>query len=231
VEHLGVGPIPDVPESLHFGMPQDLLRRRPDIRRAEQDMIRECERIGVATADLYPQLSLTGIISVDSRAVNTLFSPNSIAHTLGPSVRWNILSFGRVRNKIAAQDAKFKQSVANYQETILLATEEALGSMVAVHEERQRLYALSRATLAGNQAVELAKEQYRTGLANFQSVLESQRQLLQSEEAMASSQGQVILNVIRTYKAVGGGWQCPIDYIVSETPIKVAKVEGSTITR
>jgi NodT family efflux transporter outer membrane factor (OMF) lipoprotein len=231
VEPLSVGPIPDVPESLYFGMPQDLLRRRPDIRKAEQDMIRECERIGVATADLYPQLSLTGIISVDSRNVDTLFNPNSIADTLGPSFRWNILSLGRVRNKIAAQDAKFNQTVANYQETVLLAAEEALGSMVAVHEERQRLYALSRATLAGQQAVDLAKEQYGAGLVAFQAVLESQRQLLRSEEAMASSQGQVILNVIRTYKAVGGGWQCPTDPIVSDSPTEIASVEGSMVTR
>jgi multidrug efflux system outer membrane protein len=216
MEQLGVGPIPGIPESLHFGMPQDLLRRRPDIRKAEQDMIRECERIGVATADLYPQLTLTGIVSLDSRDLSTLFNPDSIAHTVGPAVRWNILSLGRVRNKIAAQDAKFKQSVANYQETVLAATEEALGSMIAVQEERQRAYALSRATLASQQAVDLSLEQYRTGLVNFQSVLESQRQLLLSEETLASSHGQVILNVIRTYKAVGGGWECPVDYRVAE---------------
>lgn len=225
LEQLGAGPIPDIPESLYFGMPQDLLRRRPDIRKAEQDMIRECERIGVATADLYPQLTLTGIVSVDSRDLSTLFNPDSIAHTIGPAVRWNILSFGRVRNKIAAQDAKFKQSVANYQETVIAATEEALGSMVAIHEERQRAYALSRAMLASQQAVDLAFEQYRTGLANFQAVLESQRQLLLSEEALASSQGQVILNVIRTYKAVGGGWECPVEFQVAEGPL----VENSVV--
>lgn len=216
MEQLGAGPIPGIPESLNFGMPQDLLRRRPDIRKAEQDMIRECERIGVATADLYPQLTLTGIVTLDSRDLSTLFNPDSIAHTVGPAFRWNILSLGRVRNKIAAQDAKFKQSVANYQETVLAATEEALGSMIAVQEERQRAYALSRATLASQQAVDLALEQYRTGLVNFQAVLESQRQLLLSEETLASSQGQVILNVIRTYKAVGGGWECPVEYRVAQ---------------
>lgn len=215
LEWLGAGPIPEVPEHLYFGMPQDLLRRRPDIRKAEQDMIRECERIGVAKADLYPQLSLTGIITVDSRDLNTLFRGDSIAHTIGPSFRWNILSMGRLKNKIAAQDAKFNQAVSNYQETILAATEEALGAMVSIHEERERNYALSRAQLASQQAVELALEQYRAGLTNFQSVLESQRQAILSEESLASSQGQIVLNIIRTYKAVGGGWQCPTDLQVA----------------
>ncbi len=218
LEMLGVGPIPEVPEYLYFGMPQDLLRRRPDIRKAEQDMIRECERIGVAKADLYPQLSLTGIITVDSREINSLFRGDSIAHTIGPSLRWNILSMGRVRNKIAAQDAKFNQAVANYQETILAATEEALGAMVTIQEERQRNYALCRAQLASQEAVGLAIEQYRAGLTNFQSVLESQRQLLLSQESLASSQGQIVLNIIRTYKAVGGGWQCPTDLQVAGYP-------------
>lgn len=217
VELLGAGPIPEAPEGLYFGMPQDLLRRRPDIRKAEQDMIRECERIGVAKADLYPQLSLTGIISVDSRNIDTLFTGDSISHTLGPSFRWNILSLGRVRNKIAAQDAKFQQAVSKYQETILAAFEETLGSMVAIQEERQRAYSLSRATMASQQAVDLALEQYRAGLVNFQSVLETQRQLLISEEALAGSQGQVVLNLIRTYKAVGGGWSCPLEHRVTAT--------------
>jgi NodT family efflux transporter outer membrane factor (OMF) lipoprotein len=209
LEQLGSGSIPEVPIDLSFGVPQDLLRRRPDIRKAEQDMIRECERIGVAKADLYPQLSLTGIITVDSRNIDTLFRGDSLTHTVGPSLRWNILSMGRVRNKIDAQDAKFKQSVAKYRETVLAATEEVMGSMVALNEERDRAFSLSRAAIAGKQAVDFSLEQYRTGLVNFQAVLESQRQLLLSEESLASSHGQVAFNMIRTYKAVGGGWERP----------------------
>jgi NodT family efflux transporter outer membrane factor (OMF) lipoprotein len=223
LEQLGGGPIPQPPLALGFGVPQDLLRRRPDIRQAEQDMIRECERIGAATADLYPQLSLTGMITVDSRNLDTLFIGDSIAHSVGPSLRWNFLNFGRIRNKIDAQDAKYQAAVAKYRETILLATEEALGSMISFHEENERKIALTNATMASQQAVDLALEQYRIGLVNFQSVLETQRQLLSAEESLASSQGQVVLNLIRTYKAIGGGWQCPLEYAVGK-PTEVANV-------
>lgn len=226
IEQLGGGPIPEVPLALNFGIPQDLLRRRPDIRKAEQDMIRECERIGAATADLYPQLSLTGVLSVDSRNIETLFTGESLAHSIGPSLRWNILSFGRIKNKIAAQDEKYQAAVAKYRETILLAAEEALGSMISFHEENERKIALTNATMASQQAVDLALEQYRTGLVNFQSVLETQRQLLSTEESLASSQGQVVLNLIRTYKAIGGGWQCPLEYCIG-TPTEVANVPGT----
>lgn len=189
-------------------------------------MIRECERIGAATADLYPQLSLTGVLSVDSRNIETLFTGESLAHSIGPSLRWNILSFGRIKNKIAAQDEKYQAAVAKYRETILLAAEEALGSMISFHEENERKIALTNATMASQQAVDLALEQYRTGLVNFQSVLETQRQLLSTEESLASSQGQVVLNLIRTYKAIGGGWQCPLEYCIG-TPTEVANVPGT----
>jgi outer membrane protein TolC len=221
VDQLGGGPIPEVPLALNFGVPQDLLRRRPDIRQAEQDMIRECERIGAATADLYPQLTLTGVISLDSRNLNTLFIGDSLAHSIGPSLRWNLLSFGRIKNRITAQDEKFQAAIAKYREKILLATEEALGSMVAFHEENERRLALTNATLASQQAVDLALEQYRKGLVSFQPVLETQRQLLVAEESLAASRGQVILNLIRTYKAIGGGWQCPVEYSLGN-PIEMA---------
>ena len=226
LDQLGGGPIPEVPMALNFGVPQDLLRRRPDIRKAEQDMIRECERIGAATADLYPQLTLTGVISVDSRNMETLFTGDSISHSVGPSLRWNLLNFGRIKNRINAQDEKFQQAVAKYRETILLATEEALGSMVSFHEEQERKIALTNATMASQQAVDLALEQYRTGFVNFQSVLETQRQLLITEESLASSQGQVVLNLIRTYKAIGGGWQYPLEYCVG-TVVNVAELPTS----
>lgn len=226
MEQLGGGPIPEVPMALNFGIPQDLLRRRPDIRKAEQDLIRENARIGAAQADLYPQLSLTGVITVDSRDLNTLFIGESLAHSVGPSVRWNILNFGRLKNRIKAQEEKYQQAVAKYRETVLLATEEALGSMISLHEEQERKLSLTNAAMASQQAVDLALEQYRVGLVNFQSVLETQRQLLMAEESLAGSQGQVALNLIRTYKSVGGGWQCPPSYTV-DSPTDVAEAPDS----
>jgi NodT family efflux transporter outer membrane factor (OMF) lipoprotein len=240
IEQLGGGPIPEVPFSLNFGIPQDLLRRRPDIRQAEQDLVRENARIGVATADLYPQLTLLGVISVDSRNIDSLFTGDSLAHSVGPSFRWNLLNFGRIRNKIAAQDQRYYQAVAKYRETILLAAEETLGAMISLREEQERRIALSNAAMASRQALEIAMEQYRTGLVNFQSVLDTQRQLLLTEESLASSQGQTVVHLIQTYKSIGGGWQCPgpvgesssID--IAETPTAQAPIkidENGTVLR
>lgn len=222
LEQLGGGPIPEVPFSLNFGIPQDLLRRRPDIRQAEQDLIRENARIGVAKADLYPQLTLLGVISVDSRNVDSLFTGDSLAHSVGPSFRWNVLNFGRIRNKIAAQEQRYYQAVAKYRETILLAAEETLGAMISLREEQERRMALSNAAMASRQALDLAFEQYRSGLVNFQSVLDTQRQLLLTEESLASSQGQALVHLIQTYKSIGGGWQCP-GPVTEGTPIDIAE--------
>ena len=108
-------PIPQAPNEVSLGFPADLLRRRPDVHSAELKVAAESEKIGVAVADLYPQLSITGTITVDSTEIVNLFTPQSIAHKVGPSFTWNVLNFGRLRNRIKAQEARFHQTVWNYQ--------------------------------------------------------------------------------------------------------------------
>lgn len=199
--------IPVAPRELALGLPASLLRRRPDIRGAELKVAAESSRIGVAVADLYPQLSLTGTISVDSTDIVDLLTPESITHALGPSLTWNILNFGRIQNKIEAQKARFEQAVRHYRTTVLSAAEEVENALAACIQERVRSESLVRAVEAARESVRLAELYYGQGLASFQSVLDSQRSLLQLQDQLAVSRANVTLNRIALYKALGGGWK------------------------
>ena len=200
------GTIPTADHEMLVGVPAELLRRRPDVRSAENEVAAASAMIGVAKADLYPQLSLTGTITVDSTDFVTLFSPLSIAHNVGPSFTWNILNFGRVRNQIGVQRARYHQAVYRYRSTVLSAAEEVENAMAGYAREQDRLRSLRRAVEAAMEAVRLSEVYYRRGVIDFQSVLDSQRQLLRLQEQETGSRAAVTLNRIALYKALGGGW-------------------------
>jgi len=188
-------------------MPADLLRRRPDIHGAELKVAAESARIGVAMADLYPQLSLTGTISVDSTDIASLFTSQSISHNVGPSLTWNILNFGRIRNRISAQEARLGQATSRYQTTVLSAVQEVEDALVSCRQERLRLESLKQAVVAAEESIRLAALYYEKGLTNFQTVLDSQRALLALQDQRTVSYANVALNRIALYKALGGGWK------------------------
>ncbi|MBN2295028.1 MAG: efflux transporter outer membrane subunit, partial [Pirellulales bacterium] len=211
-------PIPTSPQDPSLGMPADLLRRRPDVRSAELKVAAESQRIGIAVADLYPQLSLTGTITVDSTDIVNLFTPESIAHKVGPSLSWNIINFGRLRNRIKAQEARFEQAVWHYQTVVLSAAEEVENALVASKREQVRSKSLELAVAASKESVRLSEIYYSQGLADFQSVLDSQRSLLLQQDQLTVSHAKVTLNRIALYKALGGGWAAAtqgvfIDYV------------------
>lgn len=199
-------PIPVTAGEVSGGVPADLLRNRPDIRGAELQVVAQSERIGVAVAELYPQLSITGTISVDSTEIVNLFTSESIAHNVGPSLRWNILNFGRLCQRVKAQEARFEQTVWNYQTVVLAAVEEVENALVADSRERIRAESLEQAVEAAREAVRLGELYYSQGLANFQSVLDSQRSLLTLQDQLVVSQATVALNRIALHKSLGGGW-------------------------
>lgn len=215
-------PIPAAPRELALGLPADLLRRRPDVRGAELKVAAESARIGVAVADLYPQLSLTGTISVDSTDISDLFTPQSIAHKVGPSLTWNILSFGRIRNKIHAQGARFQQAVRHYQTTVLAAAEEVENALASCARERERSESLVQAVASAEESVRLAELYYGQGLASFQSVLDSQRSLLALQDRLTVSRANVTLNGIALYKALGGGWKADASGIQTDHDLSPA---------
>lgn len=204
---IGDGPLPADPGVLGLGVPADLIRRRPDIRRAEREVAAASARIGVAAADRYPQFTLRGTITVDSRNVSSLFEMASLAHNVGPAFRWDLLNFGRVLNNVRLQRARYHEAVVNYQNVVLLAVEEVENGLVAYRRALDRAESLRHAARAASTATRLSTTQYERGLITFQTLLDSQRQRLQSEESLAIARGTARLSLIRTFKAAGGGWQ------------------------
>ena len=199
-------PIPVAPDSLTVGIPADLLRRRPDIRRAERLLAAQNARIGVAVAELYPSFSLFGSLSVEATDSGDLFDSGSIGWSLVPSIRWNIFQGGKIRQAIRAEEARTQQALLAYEQTVLVALEDVENAFVAYEQERIRSARLQEAVTASELAVDLVRTQYLSGLTNFQNYLDSQRSLFRQQDELAESQGQVIQNLIFLNKALGGGW-------------------------
>jgi outer membrane protein, multidrug efflux system len=199
-------PIPTAQLTIAVGIPADALRSRPDVQKAERQLAAQTARIGVATADLYPKLSLTGSIGLEALSPGKVFSAGNESYGLSLPISWNIFDAGRVRQNIKVQNALQEQALAHYEATILSALEEVENALIAYAKEQSRLQSLSAAEQAAQQAFELAKTRYTSGLTDFQVVLDSQRSLLTVQELRAISETQVAADLIRLYKAVGGGW-------------------------
>jgi len=199
-------PIPVTPLEVAVGLPAELLRRRPDVRGAERDLAAQTARIGVATADLYPKFTLPGTIGLEALAAHNLFRSGSRVASIAGTFSWPIFHGGAIRQNIEVQDALQEQALAKYEAVILTALEDVENALVNYAEEQQRRTALTRATEAAQVAAALARNQYASGLSDFQSVLDSERSLLSFQEQLVQSDGQVVSNLISLYKALGGGW-------------------------
>lgn len=200
-------PIPVPPVTISVGVPAEALRRRPDIRRAERELAAQTARIGVATADLYPKFQLFGSIGLESIDSGKWLEWASRTWHIGPGVSWNIFDAGAIRQNIKVQDARQEQALIRYQSTVLNALEEVENALVAYIKEQRRRESLIKAEAAAKQADMLAKDQYNSGLVPFNNVLDAQRALLLLEDERAQSEGVVTANLVRLYKALGGGWQ------------------------
>ncbi len=200
--------IPDAPQQAIVGIPAELLRRRPDIRRAEYEAAAQSARIGVAVADLYPAFTVAGNLGVQASDLSKLFTSGSLAGSItSPGVRWNVLNYGRLQNNIRVQDARFQQLIVNYQNVVLAAQQEVEDAIVDFIRTRQRYDALERAVAATKRSVELAELQYRSGAIDFNRVFTLQSTLALQQDGLANSKGEITISLIRIYKALGGGWQ------------------------
>jgi len=188
------------------GVPAEVLRRRPDVRQAERKLAAETARVGVATAELYPKFSLLGSIGLEALSLSNVVSAASRTYSLGPSVTWRLFDAGAVRKNIEAQSAVQEQALVKYEATVLNALQEVENALVAYAEEQNRRQSLREATEAARRAVSLAQAQYRAGMIDFRSVLDAQRSLLSFQDELAKSEGNVTSNLVRLYKALGGGW-------------------------
>ena len=210
--------IPVAPEQIAVGIPADLLRKRPDVRAAENLAKAQSARIGIAEADLYPSIALTGSIGLQS-AGNTsstatgdsgfdaLFDRDAVTYGFGPSFNWKILNYGRLRNNVRVQDARLQQALANYHNTLLRAGAEVEDAIAAYIGARQSERILARVVTAARRSSDLALLQYREGLADYQRVLDSQQALFAQQQRHLSALTLSTTSLIGLYKALGGGWQ------------------------
>lgn len=201
-----VKPIPIPPAQVTVGLPVDILRRRPDIRRAERSLAAETARIGVATADLYPRFSLLGSLGLDATDAARVISSGSTAYAMGPSMRWSLFDGGRVRSQIKVADARTEQALLQYEQAVLKGLSEVENAMTAYCEERNRMEALQRSVAASRRTLKLAVDLYKEGLRDFQSVLDAERTIFDVENQLAVARGNIADNLVQLYKALGGGW-------------------------
>ena len=200
-------PIPSAPPIVPAGLPSDLLRRRPDIQQAERQLAASTARIGVATADLFPKFSLTGVAGYESTSASDWFSGGSKFWSIGPTVQWRIFDAGRIRANIRVQDARQEQALAAYEKTVLLSFEDVENSLVAYAKEQIRRRSLEDAVASSQDSLHLANQLYGNGLASFINVLDAERSLYQAQDALVQSDKAVTQNLISLYKALGGGWE------------------------
>lgn len=202
-----IKPVAKLPTTVPSGLPSELVRRRPDVRRAERDLAAQTARIGVAVADWFPKFSLTGSLGRQSDRFKDLGNSDSQFWTVGPSISWPILDWGRIRSNIAVENARQEQSLANYESAVLVALEDVENALVAYEKEQARRTVLSDAVAANRRAVDLSTQLYSRGLADFLNVLDAQRSLFLSQDALAQSDAVVSSNLVALYKALGGGWE------------------------
>ena len=199
--------VPAAPRVAATGIPAETLRRRPDVRKAERELAAQTARVGVATADLYPRFTLTGAIGLESADAGDLFTSGSRYWRVGPGVSWNVFDAGAIRRNIDIQSAIEEQYLIAYEKTVLNALEEVKNAMTAYVEDQLQQESLKEAVTAARRAEALARNFYLAGMADFSDVLDAQQSLLSFENQLVQNEGSVAADLIRMYKALGGGWQ------------------------
>lgn len=199
-------PLPANPPIVPVGLPADLLTRRPDLRRARMDLVAAAARVGAAKADLFPKITLTGVVGRQSTDLSGFTLGAGNFFSVGPGITMPIFEAGRIRANIAARKQQVAEAQSQYQSLLLQAlreTEDALSNYRREQERREKLLA---AVAASTQAEQMAEELYTRGLADFLSVLDAQREELENEDALVQSQTTVRTDLVALYKSLGGGW-------------------------
>ncbi len=204
-------PIPSVLPSITVGIPADILRRRPDVRREELKAAAQSALIGVSRADLFPQFYLQGSIGMASSSANgvdivDVLGAQTLIGKVGPSVNWPILNYGRLKNGVRIQDARFEQALIGYKQSVLLALSEVEDAMIGFRKMSEQVEELQQGVDVSERAVELSLLQYRNGIKDYTRVLMAQQSLVQQQDKLKSCQGEASRYMIAIYKALGGGW-------------------------
>lgn len=214
----GEGSLPDIPAAIAVGIPADLLRQRPDVRRAELQALAQNALVGVAQANLYPSFSLAGTLGVSTAegtsstgsgesGVDRLLSSDSIGYSIGPTFVWPFFNYGRIRNNIRVEDARLQQALIAYRETVLQAYREVEDAIAALVGARKQDLILGEGVRTARRSAELSLLRYQEGFADYQRVLQAQQALFAQQQRYATNRGNVLRSFIALYRGLGGGWQ------------------------
>jgi NodT family efflux transporter outer membrane factor (OMF) lipoprotein len=198
--------LPPPPPAVPVGLPSELLRRRPDIRAAERNLAAATADVGVATADLYPKITLTGSADLISTSLSTLVSANSLQTAATAALVQTIFNGGKTRANIHATEERRKQAYYAYEKTVLGALKDVEDALARYGAEQQRNARLHAQVAAANTAYQLAGDRYGVGLSDFINVLTAEGAVLAAETQLAQSDGQLDQDLVSLYKALGGGW-------------------------
>ena len=199
-------PIPRSEQAIPVGLPSDLLRRRPDIRRAERTLAAATANVGSAIADLFPRFSILGAFGFEGDHRTNWIKAKSRTWSFGPAMEWPIIYFGRIRNNIRAQTSVQKQALLSYEQTILTSLEDVENALVAYYKEEERLDKYTKQVEAARRNYELTKDLYLSGLADFYQFLDADLQLVEAETNFTNSQEGHSTKLVALYKALGGEW-------------------------
>ncbi len=207
----GPAPIPRAPDQVAVGVPAELIWRRPDVRRAERLVAAQSAEIGIAQTELYPHISINGTMAWEAAQFSDVFKSSAFGGTIGPSLRWNVLNYGRLMNNIRVQDARFQQLVANYQQTILQANEEAENAIVAYLHFTDQVRVREESARQAREAERVAQVKYREGEIDFNRLFTVQQLLLGQQESLAVARGNAAQSLVDLFRALGGGWEIRLD--------------------
>jgi NodT family efflux transporter outer membrane factor (OMF) lipoprotein len=217
--------IPAAPKEVAIGIPADLLRRRPDIRRAEREVASQSAQIGIAEADLYPRFAVTGFIGYAADDFANLFASRSFTGLILPNFTWNILNYGRVINGVRIQEARFQERVLAYRQTVLRAGQESEDALVAFVQSQDQVKHLQESVEAAARTEQLVAVQYKAGTADFNRVFTAQSFLATQQDQLTAAQANVALNLIALYRALGGGWEFRLASDGSQHSFKPAAIQ------
>lgn len=201
------GPLPQGPAAIPPGLPSELLRQRPDVRQAERQLAAATAEIGAATAQWFPQLSLTGSLGLESTALRKLVDRGSLFDAAGPSVTWRIFDAGQIQANVDIENALQRQALVQYRQAVIQSLADVNNALTAFYEEQHHRRLLQTAVEANGRSVELSQQLYKAGVVDFLNVLTAQQSLFQSQDQLAQSEQTVSTDLIAVYKALGGGWR------------------------
>jgi NodT family efflux transporter outer membrane factor (OMF) lipoprotein len=204
---LGPAPIPAAPAEVAAGIPADLLRRRPDVRRAERQAAAQCAQIGIAESDFYPRISLTGNFGYSAEFFKNLWRPQALEGQFGPSFQWQLLNYSRILNNVRLQDARFQELVAAYQNSVLTAQQEVENGLVMFLKAQQRTKLQTDSVKYAMEARKVVLAKYELGTVNIAQLIQIEQNLVLQQDTLALAQGEIAAALIQVYRALGGGWQ------------------------